>query len=655
MVSTKFHTIHTMSLITRLWLSIFLIMLLAFGTSFLIGAISGKKYLETQLQTKNIDNATSLALSMSQLPKEPVNIELLISAQFDSGHYQLIRLSGLNGRVIAERKSDSSKPNVPQWFIKLITLNVQPGYAQVQDGWSQYGQLRLESDARFAYEELWRGSRKLLLMSLVVGLISGILGSQALRIIMRPLKNIVYQANAIGERRFITIKEPETPEFKALARAMNRLSHRIKKMLEEESLRLEQLRREANYDPTSGLLNRSNFISTVNGYASNDEIFSEGVLVITRLASLAETNQRLGHTETDALIKRLGIALEGLCRDSQHLIAGRITGADFAVFSSEKTDGYSLASQIKSLLYKAAVLPGRSEELWPDFAISAVVCGFRKSDSVERLHKVLDHVLGKDLSGDIDHIHVLGEENITSQQNTDEKEWRSLLTNALDAKRLKLAFYPVIAMDGKAIHRESPVRLQLKENEAWIPAGEFIAWANRLDLVSRLDEMVIEKAIDELNNGGSDVGVNISSRDICDPQFIKKLIRLVKSNPGCADKLWLEVPEQGVFEHFGDFRSFCNAIKPLGCKVGIEHVGTHVSRLGELHDLGLDYIKIDVSIIRDIDKNTGNKAFLRGLCLIAHSIGLLAIAEGVQTAAEIECLPELGLDGMTGPGVKSID
>jgi EAL domain-containing protein (putative c-di-GMP-specific phosphodiesterase class I) len=66
----------------------------------------------------------------------------------------------------------------------------------------------------------------------------------------------------------------------------------------------------------------------------------------------------------------------------------------------------------------------------------------------------------------------------------------------------------------------------------------------------------------------------------------------------------------------------------------------------------LDYIKIDVSVIRGIDTNEANKTLLRGLCMIAHSIGVIAIAEGVQTSAEEDALKQLGLDGMTGPGIK---
>jgi EAL domain-containing protein (putative c-di-GMP-specific phosphodiesterase class I) len=139
---------------------------------------------------------------------------------------------------------------------------------------------------------------------------------------------------------------------------------------------------------------------------------------------------------------------------------------------------------------------------------------------------------------------------------------------------------------------------------------------------------------------------------MCNPDYLAYICKLLKRHPEAANRLWLEVSEDGAFNNLSQFREFCALIKPLGCKLGVEHVGTQIGRLGDLHDLNLDYIKIDASIIRGIDHNTGNKAFLKGICLIAHSIGLITIAEGVQTELEIAALPELGIDAMTGPAVK---
>ena len=82
-----------MSLTKQLWLAIGLVMALAFGGSMLVSVLSARHYLQQQLQVKNIDNATSLALALSQLDKDPVTVELQVAAQFDAGHYRFIRLT----------------------------------------------------------------------------------------------------------------------------------------------------------------------------------------------------------------------------------------------------------------------------------------------------------------------------------------------------------------------------------------------------------------------------------------------------------------------------------------------------------------------------------------------------------------------------------
>jgi EAL domain-containing protein (putative c-di-GMP-specific phosphodiesterase class I) len=66
----------------------------------------------------------------------------------------------------------------------------------------------------------------------------------------------------------------------------------------------------------------------------------------------------------------------------------------------------------------------------------------------------------------------------------------------------------------------------------------------------------------------------------------------------------------------------------------------------------LDYLKVDASFIRGIEDNPGNRAFLRGLTTIAHGIGLIVIAEGVASAAEITALNDIGFDGATGPAIR---
>ena len=186
-----------MSLIKKLWIAIVILMVLAFAGSFVASTITAKNYLQQQLQMKNIDNAASLALSLSQIEKDPVKIELLISAQFDTGHYQYIGLVSPAGEIISERNANIDRPDAPAWFEQLVPINVRPGVAQVQNGWQQYGTLHLESHSGFAYRELWKATLLMLLWGLLMIAISGILGTLTLRRILSPLNDIVNQAEAM--------------------------------------------------------------------------------------------------------------------------------------------------------------------------------------------------------------------------------------------------------------------------------------------------------------------------------------------------------------------------------------------------------------------------------------------------------------------------
>jgi EAL domain-containing protein (putative c-di-GMP-specific phosphodiesterase class I)/GGDEF domain-containing protein len=637
-----------MSLIKQLWLAIVVILTLAFAGAFALSTVASKHYFEQQLQAKNDDNATTLALSMTQMEKDPITLDLLISAQFDAGHYQYIALLDPEGKVISERINTTSSTSAPHWFVSLMQLHLEPGLADIQDGWTQFGTLKIISDSTFAYDKLWENTVLTALWVLLIGIVGCLAGSAILKRILSPLDKVVSQAEAIGENRFITTDVPKTKEFKAVVNAMNALSNRVKKTVSEESLRLDQLRVENNFDHVTGLMNHDYFIKNLDANISHEEYFHEGVLTVSRLTNLAEIDQTLGYQQTNILLKKIGDNLQTSFQQPAGFFAGRLNGTDFSVFSNKALDSYTLGNQVKKLLEKIGIANGKSSTI----NFITVATRVTSTDSANRIigltNKLLDEI-GTDQS----HVlHVINPADLDQYQNSHENEWLSLLTDAIHGRRIKLEYYPVINQAGDLIHFESPVRLQLKPDGKWFCAGEFITWATQLGLMAELDELVFETAVDSLNNGSQAIGLNVSASAMCNPAFIEKIVSTISANPQIADRLFFEIPEQDAFNHLSAFHLFCNQIRTVGCKIGIEHVGARISRLGELHDVGLSYIKIDASVIRDIDTSEANKTLLRGLCIIAHSIGLLAIAEGVHTENEIAVLKQIGIDGMTGPGIK---
>jgi EAL domain-containing protein (putative c-di-GMP-specific phosphodiesterase class I) len=214
--------------------------------------------------------------------------------------------------------------------------------------------------------------------------------------------------------------------------------------------------------------------------------------------------------------------------------------------------------------------------------------------------------------------------------------------------------FPVVDLTGKLLHRECPLRLIFDEKGEWLPAGQFLPIAERLRLTPKLDLAAITLGLRELASLPELPGlaINISASSIRDESFRKSLLARVTADRGNSSRLWLEVAENGALKHLAEFRELCLALKPAGCRIGLEHFGHQFSQIGLLHDLGLDYLKVDSSFVRGLDCNSGNAAFLKGLTGIAHGIGLQVLAEGVTTETELEAIATLGFDGATGPAIR---
>jgi len=636
-----------MSLIKQLWLAIALVMSVAFGGSLVVSVMSARHYLEQQLQVKNIDNATSLALSLTQLDKDPVTVELQIAAQFDMGHYQFIRITSPAGKVMVEKVFQGELEGAPQWFARLIPVHAQPGQALIQDGWKQYGTLTLASHDQYVYKSLWDGTLELLMWFVLGSLATGALGTLAIRLITRPLGNVVSQAQAIAERRFQTVDEPRTPELRAVTRAMNDMVLRLKAMFSEEANRLEGLRKKVNTDAVTGLANREYFLSHLGDMLTGEQFGSTGSLVVVRLAYLNELNTKLGHQQADELLRHLGQVLNDSGNDHPGQRAGRVKGGEFAVVCPSFLSPTAAAQNIYERLLKDW-LP-HWEPQFPDlFHLAAVQ--YARGQSLSDLMTQVDQALAQAQSKGPNQWHA--QEGHGSKVSIPAGQWRTLLTEAVKGGQLSLAFFPVVRRDSsQTLHQEGVIRLRTDASGELLSAGDFMPMAANLNLTAPIDLNVVKLAIEHLRQGQGDVAVNLSAETIADFGFRNQLVQLLQSYPDLCKRLLFEVPEYGVFRQFDAFRDLVRSLKALGCRAGIEYFGQRFAESNKLADLGLDYIKVHPSYIRGIASNDGNQEFLKGLCHMAHSLGITVIALGVEDKGDLPLLAKLGFDGATGPGV----
>ncbi len=633
-----------MSMYRQLWLAIIISMLFALGGGLLASLLSARTYLESQLTIKNSDNATALALALSASSPDETMVELTVASLFDGGHYEWIRVVGPSGASIVDKTSAEGDVGAPKWFVWILPIHAEAGRAQISNGWSQVGTVSLASHSKYVYAALWKSAYEMAIALTLAGILGGFLGTLVLRRIRQPLEAVIGQARAIAQRRFVSIVEPKVPELRQLSTAMNAMVSRLKSMFDEEAARLEVMRREANCDELTGLSNRSSFLAALQ-QSLDAEHACGGTLILIRLDDLAGMNQRLGRETTDDYLRRAAMTIgESIPAVGQGL-AARLNGSDFALLLAADQNGMPLA--------EALLL--RLTQLVTPFAKSYVAAwvamvGFEKGAEMQEVLARADLALAAAQS---DGVYAVGETQFSVEVNTPRtaEQWRLTIGRSLQQGWVRLVSFPVVDMAGELLHQEHMLRIKFDEQGEWQPAGQFFPMAERLQLSAQIDLVSISLSLKALAHDQNMPGlaVNLSGFSVGDDKFCQHLLSLLDAQPELATRLWVEVSEVSAFQHIASFRELCVRLEQRGCRVGLEHFGHQFEQIGLLHDLGLDYLKVDSRFVHGVDVNPGNLAFLKGMCSIAHTVGLQVFAEGVSSQSEMSALAKIGFDGATGP------
>lgn len=635
-----------MSLIRQLWLAVIISALVAFAGSLFISVWSAQAYLSQQLDRKNIDIANSLALSLTQLDKDKAMIDLQVAALFDTGHYQLIAVMDSLGRVVSTRDKGDLEINVPSWFVQLFEIKSNPAVADISASRDKYGLVQVISHNQLAYKELWKQAGNLLFWFGLVGAVVGLIAMQVLRSIGRSLDMVVNQANAIGQRRLMTIAEPKITELKVLARAMNGMVDRVWRLFNEEAVRIEELRRRVNHDQLTGLANRDYFMAHFKAQLTATESAQCGVIALIRLSDLNHANAVLGRAETDNLLIDIGHIAMNFARQYEDGISGRIKAGEIVMMLPGVCDPNKVAQQI------ADILKGRILEKWPalvDVYQLGTVLYERSFNLAEVLSQVDQALAIAEGQGPNSH-HALKSEG--QMKILPGEQWHSLITHAVSAGDLSLAFYPVLNQDGSMLHQEGMIRLRTEPGKPLILAGEFMPIVSHLNLTPLVDIEVVRLAIRHLSTKAGHAAINLSAASITNWTFRSELAKHLRGHPDLCSRLWFEVTEYAAFKYFDAFKDICFSLKGLGCHVGVEQFGQRLSEIKKITELGLDYVKIHSSLVDGIEGNTGNQEFIRRFCEVVHTVGVKVIAVGVQSDAEWAMLTTLGLDAATGPAIK---
>ena len=369
-------------------------------------------------------------------------------------------------------------------------------------------------------------------------------------------------------------------------------------------------------------------------------------LLVMDLDRFKEINDTLGHQYGDRLLQQVAKRMCDVLRESDTI--ARLGGDEFAVLlpATNADQAEHIAGKLLKAMDKPFEVDGQILHVGVSIGITLFpqhgddeVTLLQRADVAMYVAKRNHH--GYDLYDPTTDQHSLRNLALLGQ-----------LRNGIDHNELELYFQPKISMtSGRVFAVEALVRWHHPEHGLMRP-DEFMPLAEQTGLIGPLSQWVLTAGLEQCRQHRHgdvemEIAINISARNLQDPNFPQRVARLI--NEACGDAaVRFEITETAVMADPVRAMDALNALHAMGVKLSIDDFGTGYSSLAHLKQMPVDELKIDQSFVRAMVHDENDAVIVRSIIDLAHNIGLHVVAEGVEDQQTYDMLAALGCDAAQG-------
>ncbi|WP_156790533.1 EAL domain-containing protein [Sulfurospirillum barnesii] len=366
----------------------------------------------------------------------------------------------------------------------------------------------------------------------------------------------------------------------------------------------------------------------------------DSTLILINIDSFQTTNNFYGHAFGDAFLRTIAHWLKNNLPPVEATLY-KCEADIYAIFIGVPFNEYNLKKYLKKISMKITKehILCRGIEIDTTLSIGAVQGrkNLLKLSSIackEARNKRISYVIYDKSSYKEKEYH----HNITMNH---------ILKEALSKNRIVPFFQPIINLKTKKIEKfETLMRIQKEDGNHYLPC-EFLEIAKHSKIYSKLSMALIQKAFETFQISSNSFSINLSYLDMTN-SVTKAFIfeKLEEFNVGS----WVifEILESDGIENYEAIASFIDEVKAYGVTIAIDDFGSGYSNFERMTQLRVDYIKIDGSLIKNLDRNEETKIIVKNIVNFAKELGIKTIAEYVHSQSILACVKELGVDYAQG-------
>ncbi|MEA3353331.1 MAG: EAL domain-containing protein [Campylobacterota bacterium] len=230
------------------------------------------------------------------------------------------------------------------------------------------------------------------------------------------------------------------------------------------------------------------------------------------------------------------------------------------------------------------------------------------------------------------------------KEPTNDIQITKMIKNAIDEDRVVPYFQPIHTSEGK-IKYESLIRIE--EGEKVISPASFLEISKKIRYYPKLTRIMIEKSFTIFSNREEEFSINLSFEDIINHKTMEFLFEMIEKY-NVNNQLIIEILESENIDDFNIVKAFILKVKALGARIAIDDFGSGYSNFSYLLQMHPDFIKIDGSIIKNIDHDEGSNMIAKTIKTLTANFGAKTVAEFIHNEDVYKTVKELGVDAFQG-------
>lgn len=416
----------------------------------------------------------------------------------------------------------------------------------------------------------------------------------------------------------------------------------------------QKMEHQAKHDDLTGLLNRRAFTESLDSCITNEDGDISGhppkTLIFLDLDQFKLVNDGAGHQAGDQLLKEITFMF--INAFGPRAIVSRLGGDEFGIIHFRSAvdtliDVQALIENISSYKFKWA---NRVFSVGASAGIVEINDPY--SDGSDLLSCADIACYGAKVSGR-NQAQLYSRQNPFHRQQNEELSIVKLLNDSLNNNGLKLFLQPQIPTHKSDLPHKFEVLLRVWDSNKLIPPGDLIPVAEKYDRMQHIDLWVLENSISNLKNFAaagvnSAFSVNLSGNTLSDESCLEKIAQLVERSNIEPGSLCFEITETTAIKGIDKAINFIEHLKKFGCEFSLDDFGSGLSSFSYLNALDVDYLKIDGSFVKYIEKDHASRAIVKSFNTLGHEMGMKTVAEFVENEEIASLLTSIGIDYLQG-------